>query len=168
MGLNREQDPLAALLTREHARVLECLMRFAKGDGAVVTAEARRVLSALHHAETNVLYPAFSRVSLRPETARLLEDCRGGRAQQLAALAALAHKRAGRLRKLAAVQLGDLVQHHGQQHISLLIPVLASCLPRLLYRSIVQAFAACYQDALAQGAHAPPSRRRQRTLAATA
>jgi DNA invertase Pin-like site-specific DNA recombinase len=143
-------------------------MRFANGEGADAVADARRVLGALRDTEAAVLYPAFSRVSLRPETQQLLDDCRDGRAQQLAALDALAHKRSGRLRKLAVVQLVDLVHHFSQQHIGLLIPVLSSQLPRQLYRSIVQAFTSHYEGSFDQGAHAHASRRRQRTINANA
>jgi hypothetical protein len=72
----------------------------------------------------------------------LLEDSRGNRAQHLAALDALARKRAVPLRKLAAVQLCDLIAHHGEQHTSLLLPVLASQLPRPVYRSLGHQFMA--------------------------
>lgn len=164
MGTYREQDPLAALLAAQQTRVLECLMSFATGDGAGRLAEARRILRALADAETNVLYPAFSRVNVRPETQRLLDDSRGNRAQQLEALDGLAHKRAPRLRKLAVLELCDLIKHHGMQHISLLVPVLASQLPRPLYRSIVQAFTARYERGLPARTREP---RRQRTMVST-
>jgi hypothetical protein len=166
MGTYREQDALATLLVREQSRVLDCIKRFASGDGAGVLAEARRVLHALGDVEEGVLYPAFTRVSLRPETQRLLDDSRGTRAQQLAALDVLAHKRAARLRKLAAVALCDAIEHHGAQHVSRLIPVLASQLPRPLYRSIVQTFISRYQGELDQAARMPAPRR-QRTMASS-
>ena len=44
-GSYRDQDPLAALLKREHARVLECLRQYDGGTGAISV--ARRVLRAL-------------------------------------------------------------------------------------------------------------------------
>ena len=148
MGTYREPDALSVLLLREQTRVLESLQQFGSGAGAGALAEARRILRALEDAETNVLYPAFSRVSLRPETQRLLDDCRGARAQQLEGIDALAHKRAARLRKLAMVELCDLIQHHGKQHVALLVPVLASQMPRPLHRSIVHAFTARYEGHL--------------------
>ena len=146
MRMYREPDTLATLLLRERARVLECLTRFAEGRGAAAISEARDIVRALADAETHVLYPAFSRVSLRPETQRLLDDSRDARAEQLAALDVLAHKRAARLRKLGAVALSDAIEHHARQHVSLLVPVLASQLPRPVYRSLVNAFAARVAD----------------------
>jgi len=160
MGMYREPDPLADLLMREHARVLQCLTRFADGEGAAALAEAREVVQALAEAEVNVLYPAFSLVSPRPETQRLLDDSRGARADQLAALHALAHKRAARVRKVGAVALSDTLQRHAQEHIALLIPVLSSQMPRVRYRSIVSAFTNRYEGALVQR----PVARRQRAL----
>ena len=154
MGTYREQDPLAAHLSAQQANVLDCLMRYANGEGAANISEARRLITALADAEREVLYPAFTRVSLKPETERLLDDSRGNRAQQLEALDALAHKRSPRLRKLAAVALSDTIDHHGKQHTSLLIPVLASQLPRPLYRSIVHTFIARVEGALE---HARPA-----------
>jgi hypothetical protein len=148
MGAYREEDPLAILLAAEQMRVVECVLQFATVGGAGHIAEARRILRALGDAETNVLYPAFSRVALRPETERLLEDCRGNRAQQLAALDVVAHKRAPRLRKLAALEVCDQINHHGIQHVSLLVPVLSSQLPRPLYRSICQAFKTRYEGGI--------------------
>jgi hypothetical protein len=142
-------------------------LRFASCDGAGNISEARRILRALGDAETNVLYPAFSRVSLRPETQRLLDDSRDNRAEQLAAVDVLAHKRAARLRKLAALELCDRIKHHGAQHVSLLIPVLASQLPRLLYRSIVQAFISHYQREAGRELRAREPRR-QRALVSNA
>lgn len=136
MDTYREQDPLAVFLTGEQTRLLDCIKQFANGEGAARITEARRIIRALGEAEANVLYPAFSKVRLQLETERLLEDSRGNRAQQLERLDALARKRAVPLRKLAAVELCDLIAHHGQQHTSLLIPVLASQLPRPVYRSM--------------------------------
>jgi hypothetical protein len=165
MATYREQDPLAGLLIAQQTRVIECLLRFASGDGAAAISEARRILAALGDAETNVLYPAFSRVALRSETQRLLDDSRGNREEQLEALDVVAHKRAARLRKLAALELCDRIKHHGEQHISLLIPVLASQLPRAMYRAIVSAFSARYQGELELPAPPP---RRQRTMMSNA
>lgn len=167
MGTYREQDPLAAFLMGQHRRVLDCLRQFANGEGASQISEARRILHALDDAETNVLFPAFSRVSLRLETERLLEDSRGNRAEQLALLDALAHKRAPRSRKLAAVELFDLIEHHAEQQITLLVPVLASQLPRPLYRSIVHAFTDRFQGELDHKIQ-PRQPRRARTMISNA
>ena len=148
MATFREQDALTALIQREQARVLDCLMRFANGEGAGALAEVRRILRALADAQTEVLYPAFSRARLRLETQRLLDDSRCDRAEQLAALDGLAQRRATRLRKLAAVKLIDLIRHDDERLISLLLPVLMSQLPRPLYRSITYAFIAHYEGNL--------------------
>lgn len=161
MGTYREQDPLAAFLIGQQTRVVEGVLELASGAGAGRANETRHILRALGDAETNVLYPAFSRVSLRPETQRLLDDCRGNRAEQISLLDVLAHKRAVRLRKLAAVELCDRINHHGEQHVSLLIPVLASQLPRPLYRSIVHAFTARYEGELAHALHTREPRRQR-------
>jgi hypothetical protein len=150
MGTYRDHDPLAAFLTEQQSHVLDCIMQFASGEGAARLTEARRRLHALAEAEAEVLYPAFSRVNLKLESEHLLEDSRGNRAEQMAALDVLAHKRAPRLRKLAAVELCDRIHHHGVQHASQLIPVLASQLPRPLYRSIVAAFTARHERVAAQ------------------
>jgi hypothetical protein len=148
MGTYREQDPLATFLMSQQSRVLDCLKGFANGEGAACITEARRILRALGEVETAVLYPAFSRVRLHFETERLLEDSRGNRAQHLAALDALSRKRAAPLRKLAAVELCDLIAHHGEQHTSLLIPVLASQLPRPVYRAMAHTFVARFEGEL--------------------
>jgi hypothetical protein len=161
MGTYREPDALVALLMREQTRVVQCLRGFAEGGGAATIAEARRVLRALADAEREVLYPAFARVSLRLETQLLLDGSRGERAQQLEALEALAHKRTARLRKLGAVALSDAIHHHAQQHISLLIPVLASQLTRPLYRSIVHAFTAHYEREVQRRPRASTTRRQR-------
>lgn len=162
MGTFSEPDPLADFFTRERTRVLQCLTRYADGEGAAALGEARDILRALDDAETHVLYPAFSLVTLRPETQRLLDDSRGARAEQLAALDALAHKRAVRLRKLGAVALSDEIQHHARQQISQMLPVLSSQLPRVRYRSIVSAFTSRYEGAR-ELAPVPVETRRQRT-----
>lgn len=150
MGTYRAPDPLAVFLAAEQNRLLDCIKQFANGEGAARITEARRIIRALGEAETNVLYPAFSRVRLQLETERLLDDSRGNRAQHLGALDALARKRAVPLRKLAAVQLCDLIAHHGEQHTSLLVPVLASQLPRPVYRSLSHQFIARVTGELGQ------------------
>jgi hypothetical protein len=155
MAAQREQDPLVALLDREHRRVLDSVDRFAREGGASVLAHARQILRALAEAETHVLYPAFGRVSLRPETQRLLDDNRDSRTRQLVMLDALARRRAIPLRKLAQAELTESLEHHALQHGTLLIPVLASQLPRALYRSLGHAFRARYERSLAQGHRAP-------------
>jgi hypothetical protein len=149
MGTSREHDPLTELILREHAGVLESINRFARGESpAREVANGRAVLEALGAAESNVLYPAFGRVTMRLETERLLEDCQDNRARQIETLEALMHKRSPRLRMLKAVELADLIQHHGTQLGTLLIPVLRSQLPRTLYGAVANAFAARYTEAL--------------------
>lgn len=148
MGTYREQDPLTRLVMREQARVLEGLVQFANGGGKAALNEARLTLCALRDAETEVLYPAFSRLRLRPDIERLLDDSRGNRTEQLDALDALAQKRGPRLRKLAMLALSDLIKQHDERHTTLLIPVLASQLARPLYRCIAQAFITRYEGAL--------------------
>ena len=111
----------------------------------------RSILRALGDAETEVLYPAFSRIQVPLEIDYLLTDSRDSRARQLEALDTVARKRGPRLRKLAAVELADQLQRHFEQQVSELIPVLASRLPRALYRSIASAFVARCQLALAGG-----------------
>jgi hypothetical protein len=149
----RERDPLASYLLAQHTHVLECLTRFAGGERGSVLSSVRSVIRALRDAETEVLYPAFSRLQLPLEIAYLLTDSRDSRARQLEALETLARKRGPRLKKLAAVELADELQRHFQQQVSELIPVLASRLPRALYRSIVSTFVARCQRALEGATH---------------
>ena len=140
MGTYREQDPLTAFLARQQRRVLEAITALGNGDPGASAAEPREVIRALAEAEAQVLYPTFSRVTLDLATERLLEDMRGERAIQLEKLEALAHKRAPALKKLGAVALADAIEHHHHAHASRLIPVLASRLPRPIYRALVGAF----------------------------
>ncbi|NVB82439.1 MAG: hypothetical protein HOV81_28930 [Kofleriaceae bacterium] len=161
MAWHGEHNALVALLEREHARVLACLKDYAIGGVAHVLADAGHVLRALAAAETQILFPAFTRVTLRHDLQRLLDDARGRRAEQLTALDRLRSKRAPALRKLAALQLADGISEHGKELTHQLVPVLASQLPRPMYRSIVNAFATSYRWELeparaAQGA--PPAR----------
>jgi hypothetical protein len=160
MGTYRAPDPLAALLAQEQARIIDCLQQFADGQGAGAITAARRIMSALLEAETTVLQPAFARVSLRLEAQLLLETMRDDRAQQLEALYTLARKRAPRSRKLAAIALADVIRRHAQQHTALLIPVLASQLPRPVHRSLAQAFSAHYEAALQRSASPRPGKTR--------
>jgi hypothetical protein len=149
MATHREHDPLTEMILREHAGLLECINRVARGESpARELAGKRAVLDALESAEANVLQPAFSRVTMRLETERLLEDCQDNRARQKVTLDALMLKRSPRLRTLKAVELADQVQHHGTQLVTLLIPVLRSQLPRTLYGAVSNAFAARYTEAL--------------------
>jgi hypothetical protein len=143
----RASDPLSELLAREQTRVIECVQRFASGEGAAALSKARQIVRALADAEDTVLAPAFVRVVLRSEEQCLVDDARGERARQLTALDTLARKRGARLRKLAALELCDQLQHHANQ-CARLIPVLASQLPRLLFRAIAGAFATRYQAGL--------------------
>lgn len=142
----RDQDPLAAFLSRQHRALLDCVEAIGNGAGAPRVAEARRILRTLDEAETQLLEPAFARVSLDPAIARLLDDARGERGRQLEKLEALAHKRAPRLRKLGAVALTDALEHHHRAQVSRSIPVLASQLPRPVHRALTGAFMARFEN----------------------
>jgi len=145
MGAFRFQDPLVTLIAREQARVLECLVE-TTSDRAAALVQARYIIRALSEAETAILFPAFSRVRLRPEQQHLLDDSRNARAEHLDALTALARRRQPRLAKLAAIQLCETIAHHNERLSTELISVLASQLPRALYARIVQAFSAHYES----------------------
>jgi hypothetical protein len=132
----QEHDPLATFLEREQARLLGYVMLLADGHRSALSG-ARKVVSALDDAEAEVLYPAFSRVRLRLDLQQLLADSRADRAEQLTALEALAHKRAPRLRKLAAVALGERITRDGERYVGL-----SSQLPRVLHCAIADAFIA--------------------------
>ena len=160
MASVREPDPMASYLLAQHARVLECLAGFASGEGAGALSTVRSIIRALGDAESEVLYPAFSRVRVPLEIEYLLTDSRDSRARQLEALETVARRRGPRLRKLAAVELADQLRRQFEQQVSELIPVLASRLPRALYRSIASAFVARCQLALAGGVHDRRSPRR--------
>jgi hypothetical protein len=153
MGSAREPDPMAKYLLAQHIRVLECLASFASGAAASALSPVRSIVRALRDAETEVLYPAFSRVQVPLEIGYLLTDSRDNRARQVDALETLAHTRGPRRKKLAAIELADQLQRHFQQQVSELIPVLASRLPRALYRSIVSTFVARCEGALDGGVH---------------
>src|SRR6476619_3823683 len=142
MGSVREPDPMATYLMAQQTRVLECLTSVVNGEVGPAVSTVRSIIRALAEAETEVLYPAFSRIQVPLEIEYLLADSRDSRARQLDALETLAHKRGSRQRKLAAVELADQLQRHFQHQVCELIPVLASRLPRALYRSIVSAFVA--------------------------
>jgi SOS-response transcriptional repressor LexA len=148
MGSLREPDPLVGYLLAQQTRVLEWLTSFASGEGGSALSKVRPIVRALGDAETEVLYPAFSRLQLPLEIQYLLTDSRDSRARQLEALDALAHKRMPHLRTLAAIELAEHIQRHFEQHVSELIPVLASRLPRPVYRSIVSRFVGHCQLAL--------------------
>jgi hypothetical protein len=143
MATFREYDPLVELLVREQERVLACLIDDT-GDRAAALAEARGILERLADAEVAVLFPAFSRIHLRLEQEHLLADMQTARADQLATLEALARKRQPRLRKLAAIQLSEVIAHHNERLSTELVASLGSQLPRPLYRSIAHAFIARY------------------------
>jgi hypothetical protein len=160
MASVREPDPMASYLMAQQARVLECLMSFAGGEAPSALCTVRAIIRALGDAEAEVLYPAFSRIQRPPEIEYLLTDSRDSRARQLEALETVARRRGPRLRKLAAVELADQLRRQFEQQVSELIPVLASRLPRPLYRSIASAFVARCQLALAGGVHDRRSPRR--------
>lgn len=146
MTTYREQDPLVALLVRAQERVLACLTETA--DRGRALAEARQILTRLAEAETNVLFPAFVRVRLRPEAQHLLDDSRGVRDEQLAELDVLARKRQPRLRKLAAIQLAAAIARHNERLSTELVAVLSSQLPRPVYRALAQMFVDRYEGVL--------------------
>ncbi|MBS1120180.1 MAG: hypothetical protein H6Q90_2408 [Deltaproteobacteria bacterium] len=143
MATYREHDVLLELLRREQSQLLESITQLGVGDSRLPLDEVGSRLRSLAAAEHEVLYPAFARVTLRPEAQRLLDDCRGHRTLQLDALAQLVRTRTtNRLWKIRALQLRELVQHHAEQQEAGLVPVLRSQLPRALYRSLAMAFAA--------------------------
>ena len=150
----RDQDPLAAFLSKQQRRLLDCIEAIGAGEGAARIGEARRILSALDEAERDLLYPAFARTSLDPAIEHLLDDSRGERRRQLEKLETLALKRAPRLRKLASVALADSIEHHHRAVTTRSVPVLASRLPRPVHRALTSAFVARVESAVA----APGSR----------
>lgn len=143
MYLGDEDDPLIELLERVHARVLESIKHVADGDeGKKTLDEVSKVLEALATAESEVLYPALSGISLPPETERFLEDCRDHRSAQLLALGALARSlKKPTLRKLRAVELTNLIYVDAKQHREQLLPVLRSRFARARYSALARAFA---------------------------
>ena len=146
MGTYREQDPLVEFMQAKHEGVLTSIRRVLAGEAPIRTlADERTLIEALAVAEATVLQPTFARVALRPDMARLLEDCQEDRVAQLAVLDALLHSRSVRIRKLRAAELIDLVQQHDERFAVLLLPVLRSQLPRTFYRALANAFAACLE-----------------------
>ncbi len=144
MGTYREHDPLVEFMQEKHAGVLDCIRRVVTGDAPVrELGNERELIQALAAAEASVLRPSFERVALRPDTRRLLDDCEGDRAAQIAALDCVMRSRSPRIRKLKALELSDLVQAHDERYVNLLVPVLRSQLPRTFYRALANAFAAC-------------------------
>jgi hypothetical protein len=158
MATVREPDPLATFLVAQQKCVLECLTAFVRGEGAGRLSRMRTLIRALGEAEAEVLYPALARLPLPAELALLLADSRDSRARQLDAIDALAHKRGPRLRKLAGLELTDQIQHHFQQHVSELVPALASRSPRVVYRAIAARFAARCQAGLEAAKSQRPAR----------
>jgi hypothetical protein len=147
IGTFRDQDSLSTWMTREHDRARECIERFANGERAKVLGAAQQIVRAFAAAEDAVLFPMLARVRLRPEVQHLLADAREDRSQALASLETLAHTRGKSARKLAAVQLIDQLREHLERRALHLNPTLASQLPRLQYRAVVQAFIRCYESA---------------------
>lgn len=156
MALFREPDPLTDFLTRTQRSLLASVEAIGNGEGSARVAEVRRLLSALDDAESTILSAAFGRVTLDVAIERLLEDARGERGRQLEKLEALALKRAPRLRKLGAVALADAIEHHHRACLARSIPVLASRLPRPVYRAVASAFIARVEQAA--GDEAPRAR----------
>ncbi len=140
----RERDPLLELWKHEHDQMLQRIQRVADGDEGKPTLQAIAVqLRSLADAKDGVLAPAFAKVSLALDAQRLLEDCRDDLAILQRALDALARAlRSPTLRKLRALQLGDLVRAQAERYGERLIPVLQSQLSRPLYRALASAFIA--------------------------
>jgi hypothetical protein len=134
-------------MTREHDRLHECIERFANGERAKVLGAAEQIVRAFAAAEETVLFSMLARVRLRAEVQHLLADARTDRSQELASLETLAHTRGPRARKLAAVRLIDELREHLERRVQHFNPTLASQLPRLQYRAVVQAFIRCYESA---------------------
>jgi hypothetical protein len=156
MATYRERDLFLELLQREQGHLLGTITRLGTGDSRRPLDEIGSLLRSLTSTEHEVLYPAFSRVTMRPETQRLLDDCRGHREVQLDAFAALVRtRRTHRLWKIRSLQLRDLVQHHAEQQEVGLIPVLRSQLPRALYRALASTFAARHAQHLRDEATTP-------------
>ncbi|HTL38829.1 MAG TPA: hypothetical protein VL326_37115 [Kofleriaceae bacterium] len=134
-------------MTREHERVRACIERFANGERAKALGEAQQIVRAFAAAELKVLFPMLGRVRLRPEVQHLLADAQDDRSRELASLETLAHTRGARARKLAAVQLMDQLREHVERRTLHFNPTLASQLPRVQYRAVVEAFIRCYESA---------------------
>lgn len=141
--MTRDHDPLLEALELVHGQAYARINRVAAGE------EGKRALDAvaaqlrsLAAAEASILYPAFSRVTLRPETRALLDDSRDHRDVQLAGIDELARTKRSHLRKLRALRLCALIESDAQRHAAQLIPVLRCQLPRVMYAAIGRAFAA--------------------------
>ncbi len=137
--------------------MLQRIQCVAAGDGGKSAVQAIGVqLRSLAGAKDSVLNPAFAKVSLALDAQRLLDDCRGDLELQERAMDALVRAlRSPTLRKLRALQLGDLVQAQAERYGERLIPVLHSQLSRPLYRALASAFIAHHA--------AEPQARRPRT-----
>lgn len=153
MSFSREPDSLATLMTLEHARVLECADTFVNGARPSVLDGARAIVRALEAAEASILTPMIAR--LRPQTRDMLTDAVGDRAQVLAALDALADAKAQRARKEAFAPLVDQLKADLSQRLDVVLPALASQLPRVQYRAVVHAFIRHYQATLGPVQPAP-------------
>ncbi len=148
MAVYRERDPFLEVFRHEQEALLASIAKLASEEGRRGLDEVDSKLRALEAAEAQVLYPAGARVALRPETQRLIDDCRGNRAEQQHLLQTLVRtRRTHPLCKLRMLQLRELVQHHAEMLEAGLIPVLRSQLPRALYASLASAFAARTADA---------------------
>lgn len=143
----RDQDSLSTWMTREHDRLRECIERFADGERAKVLGAAEQIVRGFAAAEDTVLFPMLARVRLRAEVQHFLADARGDRNQELASLETLAHTRGKSARKLGAVKLIDELREHLERRVLHFNPTLASQLPRLQYKAVVQAFIRCYESA---------------------
>lgn len=142
--MERVADPLLDTLDRVHASVLLRLQAVATGEATKrALDDVGAQLRALAAAESQVLYPAAEKMSLRLETRQFLADSRDYRAAQLEALEALAKtRRSPRLFAQRVQQLCDLVIRDAAQSAIQLIAVMRSQLPRALYAAVSRAFVA--------------------------
>lgn len=140
MATFRGRDPLAEVFERERAHVLARIDRVINGEPNRALDGLATELTRLAKVETEVLYPAFSQVHLRPETQSLLDDIVDHRGAHHSALQELLRTRRGHpLRKIRALQLRDLVSHDATVHLTQLLPVLRSQMPPPRYQALTNA-----------------------------
>jgi hypothetical protein len=145
MAISREPDALMTHMILEHARVLEGVERFVAGARPSALDSARQIIEAFADAEEAILFPMVAK--LRPQTRDVLADAVGDRAQQLAELEALVRSRSRSARKLAAATFADRIRGDLERRLAQILPALASQLPRVQYRAVIQAFLRRYEAA---------------------
>ena len=145
MAISREPDALMTHMILEHARVLECVERYLKSARPSALDSARQIIEAFADAEAAILFPMVDK--LRPQTRDVLADAVGDRAQQLTELDALVQAGSRSARKLAAANFADRIRGDLERRLTQLLPALASQLPRVQYRAIIQAFLRRYEAA---------------------